>query len=249
MAAPTGTVTKVRARLVDIAATNPNLATATTLEEAIVNAVAKYGQDRPVRTVVDVTGQTSPYLPIVGSGALLTGWLDGFSSIEKIEYPAAAVGASYTPTYLTVGDDWEYYEAPSIKYIRLKSVTPVAGDILRISYFIRPVHTSASDTVPAADLDALCDLAAYFGCVALATKAAAASDPMIQADSVNHRDAQLKFKQQADVWLGIYNNKMGIVGGSEGAGSGSRAGASANTDWDQTFQSGLPFITHWGRRR
>lgn len=249
MAAPTGTATKVRARLMDIAATNPNLATSSTLEEAIVNAVAKYGQDRPLRTVLDVTSQTSPYLPIVGSGALLTGWIDGFSSIERIEYPAAAVGANYTPTYLTVGDDWEYYQAPSIKYVRLKSVTPVASDIFRVSYFIRPVHTSASDTVPAADLDALCDLAAYFGCVALATKAAASSDPMLQADSVNHRDSQLKFKQQADVWLAIYNSKMGISGGSVDGGQGGKAGASANTDWDQTFQSGLPFITHWGRKR
>lgn len=249
MTAPTGTVTKVRNRMMDLAATNPNLATSTALEEAVVNAVTKYGQDRPLKTVLDITGQTSPYLPIVGSGALLTGWLDGFSSIHRIEYPAAAVSANYVPTYLTVGDDWEYYDGPAIKYVRLKTIVPVASETFRVTYTMRPSHTQASDTLPAADLDAVCDLAAHYCCVALATKAAASSDPMLQADSVNHRDAQLKFKQQADVWLAEYNSKMGIVTGGEGSSAGSKAGASANTDWDQTFQSGLPFITHWGRRR
>lgn len=248
MAAPSNTVNKVRYRLIDTSSTNPNLLTATTLEEAVVSAVTKYSQDRPLEVTEDETGLSTPYIPVVGSGAVLASWVDGFSRILTIEYPAEAVGADYTPSYLNRDDDWdEGYRDASKKYIRLKTITPAASDILRITYTARHTHTTATDTIPAGDLDAVCDLAAHFACLAMATKMAASNDPLMKADSVNYRDGQLRFKQQADAWLAAYNDKMGLS--ADGAGATGPLGASATADWDRGYQTGLPFLTHWGRRR
>lgn len=243
MTAPSATLNKVRYRIIDVATTNPLMVSATTLEEAVVQAVTRYSRDRPLISVADVVGNGTPYYPIIGAGAVLANWTDGLSRIQSVEYPAGSVGANHVPSYLVESDDWEYYETPSITYVRFKTATPAATETLRISYSSRHTHTTVTDTVKAFDLDALCDLAAFFSCMALATKAAASSDPSINADSVSHRDAQLKFKQQADAWLTSYNDRMGIK-----TGEGVR-GASAVGDWDGTFQTGLPFLTHWGRRR
>lgn len=252
MPAPTATVNKVRYRLVDVNASNPILATSTTLEEAIVNAVTKYAQDRPLIVTEDETGLTSGFIPVVGSGAVLASWLDRFSRVIRIEYPAEAVSSTYTPTYL-LPEDWEEgYKDSSKTYIRLKGITPSSSEIVRITYTAKPVHTSLSDTVPAIDLDALCDLAAHYGCLALATKYSAGSDSVIAADGTNYRDNQLRFRQCAEDWLKSYNDKMGISnaeGGQQG-GADSISGQSVRADWDQSFQfNRIPFLTHSPRWR
>lgn len=250
MAAPTNTVNKVRYRLVDISASNPILVTATTLEEAIVNAVTKYSKDRPLVVTEDETGLTSPFIPVVGSGAVLASWTDRFSQVLRIEYPAEAVAADYLPTYLTPEDWEEGYRDASKTYIRLRGVTPSASEIVRITYTAKPTHTTITDTVPSIDLDALCDLAAHFGCLALATKFAAASDSVIAADSTNYRDGQMRFKQQAEAWLAAYNDKMGIASGDAAGGADSIPATSARANWDRTYQFGqIPWLTHHQRWR
>jgi hypothetical protein len=72
MAAPTATINKVRYRLVDLSATNPELATATTLQEAIDGALSRYSGDRPRTLVADVAGNGTEYYPLVGTGELLS---------------------------------------------------------------------------------------------------------------------------------------------------------------------------------
>lgn len=245
MPAPTTTKTKVQQRLMDTSTTNPNLPTDGALEEAITNAVIKFSQDRPRLIVADVTGNGTPYYIL---STVLSAWVDEFSRVEQIEYPASAPGADYVPSYLQEADDWEYYATPSNKYLRLKTVVPAATETLRVTYSTLHTHTTVTDTVPSAHLDALCDLAAHFACMALATKMAGSNDPLIKADSVNYRDSQLKYSQQAKAWLDAYNDKMGISG-SDAAGGGGAKGASATADWDRGYQTGLPFLTHWGRRR
>lgn len=252
MAAPAATRSAVRYRLLDLDATNPLLTDATTLDAAISSAVAKYGQDRPLEVVEDEAGNGSPFFVLVGSGAVLASWQDGSSQIQRIEYPASAVGADYVPTYLDRQDDWdEGYRDASKTYLRLKTVVPAATETIRVTYTAPHTHTSATNTVPSGDLEALYDLAAHFACLALGTKMAGSSDSTISADSVNYRDSQLRYKQQAEAWLASYNDRMGISTGDTGGGSGGSGvvGASAVGDWDRTYQSGAPFLTHWSRRR
>lgn len=251
MAAPTATRSAVRYRLIDTDATNPLLSDATTLDNAIAAAVAKYQLDRPRLVTADVTGNGTPYYVLVGTGAVLASWSDQFSTIAQIEYPAAAVGADHVPTFLNRQDDWqEDYRDATKTYLRLRTVSPSASETLRITYAAPHTHTSVTDTVPTADLEALYDLAAHYACLELGTKMAGSSDSVISADSVNYRDSQLRYRQQAQDWLASYNRRMGIAGGDGGNAGGGKPGSSAVADWDRTLQNGrMPFLTHHPRWR
>ena len=252
MAAPSTTLDKIRYRLIDISATNPNLVSTTTLQASVDMALAKFVQDKPRVTVADVTGNGTPFMVLVGTGAVLASWVDGFSRVDRAEYPAEAVSTGYVPSYLEEGGDFEVgYRDASKTYLRFITATPSATETVRFTYTTPYTHTTVTDNVSTGDIEALCDLAAHFACMQLATKAAGANDPLVQADAVNYRDSQLRYSQQATAWLNAYNSKMGIStgGGGEGKGGSSVPGASATGDWDSTLQSGYPQITHWGRRR
>jgi hypothetical protein len=241
---PDATRAKVRYRLVDTDADNPALVDFTTLDAAIVNALGRYSQDRPRIVTEDETGAGSGYFVLVGTGAVLASWIDGFSDVLAIEYPAAAVSATHAPTFLSRQDDWTFYRDATKTYLRLLSATPSASETVRITYSTPHSHDTASDTVPTADVEALCDLAAHYACLALATQKAGSTDSSFAADSVNYRDSQLRYKQQAEAWLASYERRMG-QGEASGVG-----GASATGDWDQRYQaSGWHFLTHSPRRR
>jgi hypothetical protein len=243
MAAPDATRQEVRYRLLDLDLVNPLLSDNAALDSAISQATTKYSQDRPYTVVEDELGNGTPFFVLVGVGAVLASWVDGFSDIQSIDYPAAAISATYQPTWLEPGEDWTAYRDASKTYLWLRNAAPTASETVRITYTVRHTHTSALDTVPAADSDALWDLSAHCACVMLATKMAASSDSTMGADSVNHRDGQLRFKQQAEMWLQSYAERLGL------ATDGSPAGASANADWDsRNIQIGRRWLTH-GRGR
>lgn len=244
MAAPDETRQKVRWRLLDVDLVNPLIVDASTLDESIAMATHRYSQDRPREVVEDETGAGSPYFVVVGAGAVLASWVDGYSSVQRIDYPAAAISSSYTPTPLDPGRDWAYERDASKTYLRLTSAVPTASETVRITYTAPHTHTSVTDTVPANDLDALCDLAAYYACLQLGTKAAGSSDPTIGADSVNYRDSQLRYKQQAELWLTSYADHLGQ------SDDGKPAGASSWANWDsRNIAVGRPWLTHPSRRR
>jgi hypothetical protein len=79
----------------------------------------------------------------------------------------------------------------------------------------------------------------------LATRAAGSSDSTIGADSVNYRDAQLRYKQQAEAWMQSYSDRMGQ------AMDGTPAGASANANWNSRNLNvfGRDWLTHPRRFR
>lgn len=242
MAAPTTTIDKVRRRLVDLSSTNPLAGDYDVLDEAISAAVTRYSLDRPREVVVDVTGNGNNYYPLTGGSSVAAAWVDGSSDIISIDYPAGAVAANYTPRWLDPDFDWTTYKSASVTYLRFRNAAPSATETARVTHTAPHTHTSVTDTVPAADLDALCDLAASYACLALATKAAASQDSLIAADSTNYRDGQLRFKQQAAEWLASYEARLNIKNGV--------AGASATGDWNRSNTAGQSFLTHnrrWGR--
>jgi microcompartment protein CcmK/EutM len=241
MAAPTTTIDKVRRRLVDLSTTNPLADDFTVIDEAISSAVTRYSQDRPREVVVDVTGAGTNYYALTGGGSVAASWVDGSSRVVSIDYPASTVANDYTPTWLDPDTDWTTYKSASITYLRLRNHAPTVSETVRLTYTAPHTHTTATDTVPTQELDALCDLAAYYACLALATKASANQDSIIAADSTNYRDSQLRFKQQAEAWLKSYEDRLGISNGT--------AGASATADWNRSNTVGQPFLTHNRRWR
>lgn len=247
MAPPSATLTKVRRRIDDLSATNPISADGDVLDEAIESAVSRYTNDRPRELTADVTGTGSEFYPLTGGSAVLASWSDGVSQITAIDYPAKPVSAGYWPTWLDTSDWTTYRDGAGVLYLRFLAAQPSVTEKARVTYTAAHVHTTILDTIPAGDLDAVCDLAASYACTALATKASASQDSLISADSTNYRDSQLRFNQQAKAWLESYYARMGISVGANGAAG--VAGASAVADWNRTNTAGGPFLTHrrrWG---
>lgn len=248
MSAPTTTIDKVRRRLVDLSETNPLAGDYTVLDEAISAAITRFSQDQPREVVVDMAGAGTDYYPLTGGSSVAASWVDGSSSVQSIDYPAGAVANGYTPTWLDPDNDWTTYKNATLTYLRFRNAAPAVGETARLTYTAPHTHTSVTDTVPAQDLDALCDLAAYYACLALATKASGSQDSVIAADSTNYRDAQLRYKQQAEGWLKSYGDRMGISVGEDG--KTAPAGASATADWNRSNTGGGSWLTHsrrWGR--
>lgn len=180
--------------------------------EEVDAAVIQYSVDSPRERIIDLTGLTSPYIPITS----LTGWVDHFSEVLALDYPAGTVSATYQPTWASFGEDPENiqtYRDGSATYLYLPQITPAASEKLRFYY--TAMHTlnatSSDDSIPTFHFDAVCDLAAAFCCRRLATLFAKESEPTLAADSVNYRDGQLRMKQQADAFEAQYRRKIGIT--------------------------------------
>lgn len=199
----------------------------TEIGEEVDAAVGQFSLDMPRRRIVDITGQTTPFINVTN----FTGWINDWSLVLQIEYPAEAVSSTYTPTWLSEDDDWDYYRDATNYYLRLRRITPASSETLRVSY--TAVHTldNTTDTIPSLYFDAVCDLAACYCCTRLATDRAADTDGTINADYVT-RDGQLKFKQQAEVFCAQYSRKLGMAVGANGQPGGSGQPASEFIDWD-----------------
>lgn len=230
MSVPITTRTKVRHRLLDLSDTNQLLLDGSTLDEAINRALVRYSTDRPRNIMADVSGDDGPYYPLTGEEAVISGWLPGISNIESIEYPAEDVSPTYAPTYLDPTFGWKVYTAGDIAYVRFLGTKPAVGAKFRLTYTGLHAHTDALDTIPLTDIEAVCDLAASYACLMLATKASGNQDSIISADSTNYRDAQLRYSQMAKLWEDQY--KTALDQGSAAGGGGVNA-ASAVADWSK----------------
>jgi len=204
--------------------------------EEVDAAVTQFSVDRPREVVIDVTGQTTPYFDT----SILTGYVAEWSTILSIEWQAAAIGAAYQPQYIDLGTEVSEYQDTTKRYIRLRSLTPVAGDTTRFR-FTAPhatlTTTSGDDTIPAPYFDAVCDLAAAYCCKRLAAHFSAASDPTIAADSVSYRDSQLRMKQSSEAFMESYKRKVGVV-------EPGSTPASTVRDWNTRTSVGADWLVH-----
>jgi len=117
-------------------------------------AVAAYSLDRPDLYVEDESGDGGKYYVMVGTGALLSQWVDGFSRVLSIEYPAATVASDETPQYIEQGDyDDDYWvdvSSTQTRYLYFRNHTPAATDTWRIAYTIPYKWTASSSTTAVA---------------------------------------------------------------------------------------------------
>lgn len=103
--------------------------------QAIHQAVARYSVDRPDSLTEDVTGDGGRYYVIETE---LGEWVEGFSFIMTIEYPAAAIASDETPVYLDPEDWDDDYRVTSggteTRYLYLPLHSPAATEDMRIKY-------------------------------------------------------------------------------------------------------------------
>ena len=164
-------------------------------DSAITEALNRYSGNRPRLVVADIAGSGGSDYPVP------TGWVEGLSVVESIEYPAGQ-----NPEIILDDDDWRLYRSPAGLKIRLIEATPQAGETIRTLYTAG--HTEA--TVLAMDLEAVANLAASICLRMLAAAYGQSSDSTIMADSVNYRSKGDEFARRAKELEGLYRAHIGV---------------------------------------
>jgi hypothetical protein len=196
--------------------------------QSITEALRRYSKHRPRVTAEDITGNgTHEY-------NLPTGWEEGFSVVKEIEYPVGD-----TPRTLIDDDDWEIYDTPTGKYLRLLSAAPETTETFRVRFTL--LHTET--TVPDADIDAVACLAGALCCEMLANAYAQTGDPTIGADSVNYRTKAQEFAARAKRLRELYLSHLGIKE------IDTAPPASVTKDMDRGYPWGGDRLTHPRRWR
>lgn len=103
-------------------------------ELQIKAAVEMYSIERPDEVTEDVTGDAGRYYPLTGGGAALSAFVDGFSRVLTVEYPAKAVTADHDPQMLDPREwDDNYWDA-TLRYLRFDTVAPASGETARVKF-------------------------------------------------------------------------------------------------------------------
>lgn len=168
------------------------------LLSAATEALNRYSKTRPLEVVVDVAGSGTHDvdLPI--------DWLEGFSQIIQVEYPAGRV-----PAVLIDKRDYCVYAGPDGKKLRIAIATPDADEYVRQTYTI--LHSE--DSLPAVDIEAVANLGASVCLRQLAAAYGQTSDPTIMADAVNYGSKADEFRRLADSLEKLYKAHLGIKDG------------------------------------
>ncbi len=213
--------------------------------EALINeAVKQYSRNRPQVIVEDESGDGGFDYPLTGQFTGIAFWEKGFSEIRKVIYPRD--DASATENVLDE-DDYTIVTRISASvqddYLRFLSAVPVATEKYRIFYTARHVVDATSSTVPAADDEAIANLASAFACEAISSRYAGTKKPSLDADSVDYADRSQQYRLLAQRFWKSYAAHLGIPV------DGTREGQSALVDLDLNFQWQRPFLFHGSRGR
>lgn len=117
-------------------------------ERLIKAAVERYSHDTPDEITTDVTGDSGKYYAI---GTSLTSFVEGFSRIISIQYPAPTIASDEAPAYLEPEDWDDDYWAVGIRYLWLPNLAPPNTEKLRIR-FTAPFDWTASAVTEAVAL-------------------------------------------------------------------------------------------------
>ncbi len=174
---------------------------------AVDMAVSRYSKQKSRIFAVFVTGNGTHYYAISSN---LPGWVRGFSVIENVSFPAEAISENDQPQWLDTRDYEIYTDATDTEYLYLPVHAPRATEVMRVWHTAPHTHNDATDSIFVQDLEAVRDLATSILCEMLATRASGSSDSTIGADSINYRDKQMRYRQEADAWMVKYREHMGL---------------------------------------
>lgn len=197
-------------------------------EAFILEAVQKYSQKRPQVLVKEITGDGSY------DYALPTAWVEGFSVAQRVEYPAG----EQEPVILD-DNDWTIYQSATARKLRFLTCSPGVGEKINLTITAPHSLTGSASTVPAADQDAVINLAGALCCYALSRKYAQTSEPSIAADAVNYGSKSGEYAKRGKELEKLYNDHL-----APAAKDGGLPAASVSGDWDQDAGWGGDRLTH-----
>jgi hypothetical protein len=198
-------------------------------EAAIQNALKEHSRYKPQELVYDLAGDGAAF-DFLTSG--LTSWEKDFSKIASIEFPAG----EREPVYLS-DDDWTLYLKPAGQVLRLFNDTPQAGQTVRVNYTARHSVDDTAGTVPDADFEAVCHLAAALALMSLANRYIQSIEGTLGADVVDQRTKSQEARSSAAAERKEYFSHLGIQEGQQTAGMAFR-------DQPGTYPWGEGRLTH-----
>lgn len=218
-------LTVLTAQLNALLATDSNEMSEIDRERMVKTAVERYSHDAPEKITEDVSGDGGKYYAISG----LASWIEGFSQVASIQYPAKAVSADEQPQYLEP-EDWDddYRDGSNVRYLYFPNHAPASGESARVTYTTTYQLSSEAYAIPPGDFFAVCNLAAHFSCMALATKYARTNDTSINADSVDHGGRSGRFLEAARRFERSYLEHMDMTGSD----ASKERPAGEFVDWD-----------------
>jgi hypothetical protein len=203
-------------------------------DAAIQEAVMEYSKHRPRIMVMDVAGDGATYDIPLGTAPGPTDWIEDFSVVRQVEYPAG----EREPVYLEQ-DEWREYVKPTTgRVLRLIETTPATGESTRVTYSIPQTVSADTGTIPDSDFYAVVQLAASYAAHGLAMFYAQQGDSTIGADSVDHKSKSSDYATRAKDLRALYFAHMGMKD-ERGA-----PAASVHMDWDRIPGHGDDYLTH-----
>lgn len=214
------------------------------LQSCIREAVTgRYSAARPLLRIADIAGDASTYkwamsaTVTTGEGedevttAIFTGWVEGFSVVRDIEYPAG----ERDPAMLGK-DEWRMYQLDQGQELRLLAMTPASGKTLRVTYTV-PHNEDGSD-VPDQDFYGAVNLAASLACSRLAALYNQAGDSSIGADAVDYRSKASEYRQLARDLMKAFQAAFGLDADAP------QPAASGTAEWKENLEDGGAPLTH-----
>lgn len=151
--------------------------------------VLHFSKDAPRELVYDFTGNNTKQYTLSG---VVTGWVNRFSKIKRIEYPINSDPITYIQ-----GDNYQIYKAATdTEKLVLKSVQPSASQHFYMTY--TGMHTFSTTTTTIDDQDKIifCTLMAHYAAMALVSDFLKPNRSNLPNDS---NDFSQKMKDMSDL--------------------------------------------------
>jgi len=209
------------------------------VDDMIKSALQQYSKDVPDEDVVEFAGDGGQYYAITS----LTNWVEGFSKIRMVEYPAAAVASDEQPQPLD-SNECVIWEDATAKYLYFPSRSPSSTESVRVKYTVPYTFSESpsSTDIPVQDYYAICYLAASYCCDLLATYYATHVDVGDGRLKVNRDKVTAKYEELAKRYEQIYLKQMGLPL------DGRPKAANIIGEWD-VLPQGREYVHHPSYRR
>lgn len=184
------------------------------VEQEISACVYQFSQDLPRSITADVSGTGSRYYKLTA----LNNWVDGYSTLRSIEFPAIdpdAVDQTLAPTYLDIDEftgDIRRYRKGADDYIVTHNFAPTDDQTLRIE-FTTPYALTAVEvecTIPLNSWDAVGYLVASRLCRRMAAFSANSVDATISSVAGEFRDSNHRWIKTAEEFENQYRTHVGL---------------------------------------
>lgn len=202
-------------------------------QTCLKQAVDEHTRNKPLVRFYDIGGDGGYDYDLPGD------WLDQFSKILSVEYPAG----NRSREFITPGD-YEVIFNGAKWQLRFLADTPAVGNTIRLEY--TTVHTLSNefDTIAVQDQGAFILLAASYCCSSLAAKYAGSQDSTMTAEIVDLAVRRSEYSALEKALCAKYYQKVGKKEKDAGPEPALETG-----DIDPKFARRIDYLTHPRRWR